>query len=162
MSSTRSPVGVAEGVVDDLEVVEVQEHDRDARPLRLLTRHRVLDAVAEQRAVREQRQRIVQRHAHQLLLHALAVGDVAQVEQPAADRRLSVHVGAVDLDHALALVAARHADLDDAGCARLGEVAGHELPEPRAVVEDREFVKVQADEVLCRGRRCARRSASRS
>ena len=104
---------MAEGIVDALEVVEVHEHHRDAAAVALADRDRVLDTVAEQRAVREQGQRIVQGHALQLLLHALAIGRVAQVQKAAADRALLFHVAAVDLDHPLAVFAARHAHLDD-------------------------------------------------
>ncbi len=141
---------MAEGIVDVLEVVEVDEHDGYRPPVALADRHRVLDAVAEQRAVPEQGQRVVQRHSLQLLFHALAVGHVAEVQQAPADRRFAVHVGAVDLDDALALVPARDAGLDDAGSARPREVAGDELAQPRAIVEHHEFVEVLADQVLRR------------
>ena len=142
--------GVAVGVVDALEVVEVDEDHGDAAAVALAHRHGVLDAVAEQRAVGEQRQRVVQRHALQLFLHALAVGGVAQVQQAPADRGLRFHVRAVDLDHALALVAARHARLDDRGSAGLRKVARQEFPQPRAIVEGHEFLEALPDQVLGR------------
>ena len=49
---------VAERVVHDLEVVEVHEQERDRAPL---AGHRLLDAVEQQRAVRELGERVVER-----------------------------------------------------------------------------------------------------
>ncbi len=118
---------MAIGVIDALEVVEVHEQDRDATPVAPADGDRVLEAVPEQRAVGQQRQRVVQREALELLLHALAVGVVAQVQQVAADRRLLQHVGGVDLDDALLLVAARDTRLDVRRGARMRQVAREEL-----------------------------------
>ena len=152
----RAPVqhavadGVAVGVVDALEVVEVDEDHGDAAAVPLAHGHGMLDAVAEQRAVGEERQRVVQRHALQLFLHALAIGHVAQVQQAPADRGLGLHVRAVDFHHALALVAARHARLDDRGGAGLRKVARQEFPQSRAVVEGHEFLEALTDQVLGR------------
>ncbi len=74
---------VAEAVVDGLEVVEVDEQHRHAAIAALADRERVLDAVAEQRAIREQGQRVVECEAPQLLLDVLAVACVAHARQPA-------------------------------------------------------------------------------
>ena len=49
---------------------------------------RVRDAVGEQRAVGEPRERVVERLARQLRLEHLALGDVAVVDDDAADRRV--------------------------------------------------------------------------
>ena len=54
----------------------------------LRQRQRVLHAVAEQVAVREQRQRVVEGELAQLLLERLALADVAEVERQALHRRI--------------------------------------------------------------------------
>src|SRR5260370_585469 len=51
---------VPQGVVDVLEVVEVEEQDREAAQAALRQSERVLHAVAEQVAVRKQCQRVVE------------------------------------------------------------------------------------------------------
>src|SRR5262245_42762587 len=69
-----------ERVVDALEVVEVEEEHRDVRPRALAAEdERVLDAVREERTVREARKRVVERLVPELLLGFLARGDVEQV-----------------------------------------------------------------------------------
>ena len=63
---------MAERIVDALEAVEIEEHDRElvAAPERLL--HLVL----EQHAVRQIGERVVARHVHDLGLGLPALGDV--------------------------------------------------------------------------------------
>ena len=75
--------GVAEAVVDDLEVVEVQEQQRRRVAAAPGARLGALEAVVEQRAVREAGQRVVQRLVGERLLGredrglvALALADV--------------------------------------------------------------------------------------
>ena len=53
--------GVAEAVVDRLEVIEIEEEHGDRRPLAGPARQRVAHAVLEQRAIGEAGQRIVER-----------------------------------------------------------------------------------------------------
>ena len=77
--------GVAEAVVDRLEVVEVDEHHADRCPLAAGAGQRVLDAVGEQRAVGEAGERVVERLVGELVLERLALADVAAVEHDAAD-----------------------------------------------------------------------------
>ena len=79
---------VAERIVDVLEVVEVEEHDRDEALAALRQGERVLHAVAEQVAVRQQRQRIVEGELAQLLLERLALADVAEVQRQALHGRV--------------------------------------------------------------------------
>ena len=50
---------VAEGVVDVLEAIEVEEHHRQRRLLPLRVRQRDREPVAEEVAVRQRRQRVV-------------------------------------------------------------------------------------------------------
>ena len=77
---------VAERVVDDLEVVEIQEQHGE-RPAGLApAAERVFDAITEQRAVRKVGHWIVKRLIGELLLELLALGDVAQVDDDPADR----------------------------------------------------------------------------
>ncbi len=89
---------VAQGIVDVLEIVEVDhEHCQPLlRPAR--QRERVLDAVAEQAAVGEQCQRVVERELAQLVLERLALGDVPQVEGEPLDRRIVEQVAADALE----------------------------------------------------------------
>ena len=71
---------MAERVVDFLEVVEVDQMDRRQLPgAARLTQH-LFQAVAEQRAVGEPRQRVVARHVLRAFLGRLAVGDVVTVD----------------------------------------------------------------------------------
>ena len=111
---------VAERVVDVLEVVEVEEHHRHRALPALRQGERVLHAVAEQVAVRQQRQRIVERHLPQLLLECLALADVAEIQCQALHRRVLREIAADALDHA-ALLRPLDAQLhrtDGAGIAR--------------------------------------------
>ena len=69
--------GVAEAVVDRLEVVEVDEHDAHRRALLRAPRQRVRDAIGEECAVREPGDRVVERLVGELPLERLALADVA-------------------------------------------------------------------------------------
>ena len=60
--------GVAEGVVDRLEVVEVDEQHRHGLAGAAAAQQRVVDAVAEQRAVGEVGERVVEGLVRELLL----------------------------------------------------------------------------------------------
>ena len=66
---------VAERVVDDLEVVEVDEQHRDLERLRR-RRSASLQALQEERAVRQAGERVVVGLVVELALDALALGDV--------------------------------------------------------------------------------------
>ena len=63
---------MAERIVDALEAVEVEEHDREL----FAAAERLLHLVAEQHAVRQIGQRVVARHVHDLGLGLAALGDV--------------------------------------------------------------------------------------
>ena len=101
---------VAERVVDPLEVVEVHEQQGDAARLASLASERPLEVIAQQDAVGEAGQRIVQRVVDQLGLEALAVGRVD--EQALRDAKAAAgivrhrerlvtepHLGAVSREH---------------------------------------------------------------
>ena len=78
---------VAERVVDRLEAVEVDQHQREALAVAALARERVLDAVAQQHAVGEAGERVVMRHVGDLVGAALAFGDVGEGAQETAVRQ---------------------------------------------------------------------------
>ena len=99
---------VSAGVVDRLEVVEVDEQHADLRVGPRAAGERVLGAVVEQGAVGEPGQRVVERPMAQLLLEGLAVLDVAHREHDALDADVGeqagrhggdVPVGAVRVTH---------------------------------------------------------------
>ncbi len=77
--------GVAEAVVDRLEVVEVEEDHREAALLAPAAGERVADALREQGAVGQAGDAVVERLVGELLLERLALADVAAVEHDAAD-----------------------------------------------------------------------------
>ena len=80
---------MAEAVIDDLEVVKVDE--QDGRTLIRLARHasqRVRHAIPKERAVGETGERIVKGLVLELILQPLPIGDVAEVQHHAPDRRL--------------------------------------------------------------------------
>ena len=68
---------VAEAVVDQLEAIEIEEQHRDEPVgVALQARERAAEAIEEQRAIRQSRQRVVEGVVQQLLLEAAALGDV--------------------------------------------------------------------------------------
>ena len=89
---------VAQAVVDRLEVVQVDEHHRHRRCRSLRADERVLDAVREERAVGEVRDRIVERLVGELILERLPLAHVAAVEHDAPDVLVLEQVGALHLE----------------------------------------------------------------
>ena len=85
--------GVAEAVVDALEAIDVEEVDGSG-VVAAAAIDRVLQPVAEEGAVGQPGERVVERQALQLGLHALAVGHVE--EDPEEKRLLLVLVAAHD------------------------------------------------------------------
>ena len=84
--------GMAEGVVDLLELVHVDVQQRQAEPGAPRARDRLLQQVLELHAVRDLGQRIVARQVADAALGALALGDVAR------DVHLAGEVGVVGGD----------------------------------------------------------------
>ena len=78
---------VAEPVVDDVEPVEVEQQQADARGPRARTGQRAVEAVGEQRPVGEPGEGVAERVPGELLLVQLAVGDVDVVHDGAAGLR---------------------------------------------------------------------------
>ena len=77
--------GVAEAVVDRLEVVEVDEQHGEAAIVARAARGGVLDPVAEQRLVGQPGERVVERLVRELLLEPAVLGHVAEAPHPADD-----------------------------------------------------------------------------
>ncbi len=73
------PDVVAPAVVHALEVVEVDEQQRSSMLRLLAERDHVLQLLVEERAVREVRQGVVERHLTQLLVRFALGGDVEQI-----------------------------------------------------------------------------------
>ena len=78
------PGGVAQRVVHELEVVEVQEDHADAEVVPAGAGERVLEHLLEQRPVRQARELVVVGEERDLLLGRLALGDVEDhaLDQP--------------------------------------------------------------------------------
>ena len=77
---------MAEPVVDLLEPVQVDEQHAHRQAGALRPREGLVEAIAEQRAVGEIREPVVERLPGQLLLEPDALGDVARVQHDAAER----------------------------------------------------------------------------
>ena len=77
---------VAERVVDLLEAVEIEQHQREAGAVALRREERLLEAILEEPAVRETGERVVQRELLDLLHLA------AQSRRDATEQREERHV----------------------------------------------------------------------
>ena len=121
---------VAEGVVDELEVVEVDEQERHRPPAAPRTRDRRAQARLELGTVRQTRHRVEERELAQLGLGAYALGDVLPRE---------------------------HGDALPGGVAQARDLPGDLAPQPRArqhlalVVVDRILLGEQPTQCLTRG-----------
>jgi hypothetical protein len=109
---------VPQRVVDRLEVVEVEQEHGDLGLVLARAGQRVRDAVAEEGAVREAGQRVVQRLPRQLRLEALALRDVAGDPLHADDRAVALRDPRPHLERHDAAVRAQHGDLEVALVAR--------------------------------------------
>ena len=96
---------MAEAVVDGLEVVEVDEHDRDQRAAADGRAERVRDAVGEEGAVGKIGDRVVERLMRELVLEGLALADVAAVEHDPLDVLVVEQLGVLHLELQPAAVA---------------------------------------------------------
>ena len=99
------PGGVAEAVVDLLEAVQVEEQHRHRGRLALGPLEGVVDPVLEQGPVGQRGQRVVEGLVDELVLELAALGDVAGVEDQAADAGVVEQVGDGELDGAPVAVA---------------------------------------------------------
>ena len=139
------PDAVAEAVVDVLEVVEVEEQHGERLGGAVAAAQRVGEPVAEQLAVGEPGERVVERLVAELLLERLAVGDVADGEHPALHGRVGHQVGERALEHQVAAVRVPGAQ-DDRLVALAG---GGEHPDEHRYVAGEQLVdEARADELL--------------
>ena len=79
---------VAQAVVDDFEVVDVQEQHADRAEVAVGVSQSLFESVGEQGPIGQPRQWIVKGQLFELLLELLALGDVAIRHHDARDRRL--------------------------------------------------------------------------
>ncbi len=114
---------VTHGVVDHLEVVEVDEQHADDAALAPGPGHRTADPLLEQHPVGQAGQRVVERAVRQLLFEPAAFGDVAQRDHDAPDGLIVPQVLRERLDLDERPVGVPHAPVG-AGLARLAAAAG--------------------------------------
>jgi hypothetical protein len=139
---------VAEAVVDGLEVVEVDEHDRDVREAALRPHQGVLDPVGEERPVGEIRDRVVEGLVRELLLEGLPLADVAAVQHDAADVLVVQEVGVLDLEPKGGAVLVGQRALERVGLAAARAVAGDQALQPRPVGLAQEPVELRSFDLI--------------
>jgi hypothetical protein len=123
--------GVAEAVVDRLEVVEVHEDHGQAGALAPCARERVPHPLHEQRAVGEVRDGVMEGLVRELFLEGLALAHVAAVEHHTADVLVVEEVGVEHLELADAAVDVAHAALEHLGAGgRVRRGIGEHVREP--------------------------------
>ena len=131
--------GVAERVVDRLEVVEVHEQHRNGVAAARLELERVLDAILEQCPVGEAGDGVVERLVRELLFERLPFGDIADVEHDAAHVLVVQQVRAHGLGVEPEIVLVTEAELRTRRMVVLLTCAGREeLEDARLVLDDDE------------------------
>ena len=119
---------VAETVVDRLEVVQVDEHDRDVGEPTLRSHQRMLDAIREQRSVGEARHRIVEGLMRELLLERLPLAHIAAVQDDAANVLVMTEIRVLHLELQTRSVQTLERALEGMAVGAAGAVAGDQLP----------------------------------
>ena len=142
-TSSSSPSGVAHGVVDELEAVEVDEEHGSARAGPFVTRERRPEMVEQQRPVRQAREGVVRGVVREPLLEGLAVGQVHHhaVEEESVVSRRPVRL-APFLDPAPRPVPVHDLVLDAVGGRRL-RLNADDGVHPLAVVREDEVVVLE-------------------
>ena len=141
---------VPEGVVDLLEAVEV-EHEHGQHAVRARRPGEgLVEAVAEQGAVGETGQSVVEGLARQLLFQADALGDVTRVEDDPANAPVLAQVADVGLEMAPFTEAVGHPEHDLRGFG-----AGLRAPHQRAVVGVHDVLEARAEQLRLRATRHA-------
>ena len=125
--------GVAEAVVDRLEVVEVDEDDRDVREPALRAHERVLDAVENSARFARFVTGSWKAWWASCSSNALPLADVAAVEHDAADVLVLEQVGVLHLEPERRAVAMDERALEGVRVGAAAAVAGDELVEARPV-----------------------------
>ena len=109
---------------------------------------RVLDAVAEQAAIGEQRQGVVKRELSQLLLQRLALTDVAEIQRQPACRRIVEQVAAHTFEGEAAGTAGDHQLYRSDGPARRGRDLAQKRGEALPVGIRPEVEEIAPDEIV--------------
>ncbi len=153
--------GVAEGVVDQLEAVQVEQHQRAGAAMAARAADLALELFLEAPAAEEARQRVAVGEVLQLVLEALALGDVdgLQDDQPLAvgAEREARHGQGADV----VAVAMLEAQLARGGPAR-EDVVEHALARASGRPGARSTRRCGRAAPRARGRACARRPALHS
>jgi hypothetical protein len=140
---------VAETVVDQLEVVQIDEEQADLLPS---PPERGLQPVLEQQPVRQAGQRVVERLLRQPLLVQRPLGDITIVEHQTADGRVVEKVGGGHLEAPGRLLVPEgpHADLPNGGHPWPRLAAREQFPGDVLVVRLDEVQQRAADDLLGR------------
>ena len=112
-AKARVPYRVPQGVVDHLEVVQVDEQEREGLPAALALDQRHPQAVEEQLAVGKLRESVVIREVTDPLVSSPLFGDVAEGADDLAQRPLGLQAGLRAHQHPGALSSARAAEAHD-------------------------------------------------
>ena len=140
--------GVAEAVVDRLEVVEVEEDDRDAVLLATVAGDGVAHALDEQGAVGEVGDRVVEGLVGELLLEGLALADVAAVEHDPADGVVLEQVRVQDLELAQRPVGVAQRALEHLGLAPgVRRAVGQQAQQAAVLLGGQQAVEARPDHV---------------
>ncbi len=107
--------GVAEAVVDGLEVVQIDEQHRQLAPIAIGPRLSVNDAVVKQSPVGQTRQPIMEGAMDELLFERLALAHIAAVEHDAVHVRIVQEIGRDRFQVAADAVGQLEAPFDGAG-----------------------------------------------
>ena len=142
--------GVAEAVVDRLEVVEVHEDHGQPGALAAGARDRMSHPLDEQRAVGEVGDGIVEGLVGELLLEDLALAHVTAVEHDAVDVLVVEQVGVEHLELAHAAVAVDQAALEHDGSGVGVRRVGQDMGQAALLAERQELLEAGADELLGR------------
>ena len=102
---------VAEAVVDDLEAVEVEKHQRQLPPAAARALHRAFEPAAKERTIGQAGEAVEVGQLHEAVLRLAAVAQVAQAHQPVGAARLrpAGQRLEVQLDRRVAAIFAAHA-----------------------------------------------------
>ena len=133
--------GVAEAVVDRLEVVEIEEDHRDRRALPVGARQRVLHAIGEQRPVRQARHGIVERLVGELRLERRALRDVAAVQHDPANVLVVQQVGREDLELDRPSVGVTQRALERVRPRSAAPLHAEQLAQPAAIAGDQQLLE---------------------
>ena len=110
----------------------------------LLTFERVDDAVAEQRSVRQSRDRVVEGLVGELLLERLALGDVTRVQHDALDVRVVQQARPERLDEQVGTVGVPDTELHQSGASLAVTARREERHDTRAIVGMHEVDEARA------------------